>query len=178
MLKVTVNFRVDRGEVDLFSLRSSALALSLAVAFSGPALAKSVTAEVGRVGDFRILRTFDDRTGVVDICSAKITSSGREVRFYQHAGDGFGLHFKGGPAGIKGQYVHISVPGGGSISYDAVPINGGWYKAQLDGNVLNPLLKAPEYMEVQFANATTTYMLSRQHMPDVFKAIADCRRRG
>ncbi len=70
------------------------------------------------------------------------------------------------------------MPGGGVISYDAVWIGGDWYKAQLDNTVVNPIRMSPEYMDVEFANTKTNYMLSRQYMPDVLKAIGDCRKRG
>lgn len=138
---------------------------------------KYVGTPVTRMGDFQLLRFYDTTNGAFQSCSARITSGGREVHFYQHAGDSFGLYFKG-PQNLRGEVVSIAVPQAGSVSTDAIWLGGDWYKAALDGQVLNALRRNPEFMEFQFANTKTTYMLSRQFMPDVFTAIHNCRLRG
>ncbi len=142
---------------------------------SGPTWGNTMKAAAGRVGDFQIVRWYDPSNNSTQRCSAMMGSGGREIHFYQTKGDGFGLLFSGQP-GVKGQVVSISIPERGSFSYDAVWNGGNWYSAQLLGADMLRESRSPESMEVQFLNGKTTYMLSRQYMPDVFAAIAKCRK--
>ncbi|MEI9888840.1 MAG: hypothetical protein WDN08_20530 [Rhizomicrobium sp.] len=154
-----------------------AFVLASAVAFVGTAQAKLVGSTVGRKGDFVLQRVYDDATGGFQRCSANLRAGNRELRFYRHAGNAFGIFFTASP-GINGQTVSLSTGEGGSFSYDAIPAGGSWYKAQLDNNIVNPLRASPETIEVEFAGQNTTFMLSSAYMPDIFNWIADCVKRA